>query len=202
MINALRNIFGLNGTKKVNAYDSRDNYMMYHPYGHAWKDIAEKRAIRRNKWKQLYLEEKYINRIIEESAEKKSYQHKAAQTLLPSSKNMPYLVAGLASESLEVFLKLEFPNPTPELAELIEQAREVEQKFSKFKKGIRDSGQMPPECNYDWKQIRDELGDTKWYSSLIALLIGCSDKDVEEFNIQKLRSRKQRGVLSGSGDKR
>ncbi|AQT28239.1 nucleotide pyrophosphohydrolase [Mycobacterium phage Bachome] len=51
-------------------------------------------------------------------------------------------------------------------------------------------------------QLHKELGDVLWYLSQLATQIGSSLPAVAEDNIQKLSSRKDRGVLQGSGDER
>lgn len=47
-----------------------------------------------------------------------------------------------------------------------------------------------------------ELGDVLWYISAIAYDLGVGLDFVAEQNIAKLASRKERGVLQGSGDNR
>lgn len=50
--------------------------------------------------------------------------------------------------------------------------------------------------------IVKELGDTLWYAAALADEIGVELSDVAEANIEKLRSRRERNVLGGSGDNR
>ena len=50
--------------------------------------------------------------------------------------------------------------------------------------------------------MKYELGDCLWYIAEMARVLGWTLEDVASANTQKLRSRKQRGVLGGSGDKR
>ena len=47
-----------------------------------------------------------------------------------------------------------------------------------------------------------ELGDVLWYLTRSANELGYSLVDVAEINLIKLTSRKERGVLQGSGDER
>lgn len=47
-----------------------------------------------------------------------------------------------------------------------------------------------------------ELGDVLWYCAAAATELGVNLDDVAENNIAKLISRKERGVLGGSGDNR
>ena len=52
------------------------------------------------------------------------------------------------------------------------------------------------------KELAMELGDVRWFCSLLALLLGYTDKDIEDMNIAKLRDRATRGVIDGNGDHR
>jgi len=52
------------------------------------------------------------------------------------------------------------------------------------------------------EEIAKELGDVLWYLAQMASELGASLEDVARGNIEKLRSRKERGMISGSGDNR
>jgi len=54
----------------------------------------------------------------------------------------------------------------------------------------------------DLREISKELGDVLWYVSLFAHSLGLSLDDIAKQNIEKLQSRKSRGVTKGSGDNR
>ena len=70
----------------------------------------------------------------------------------------------------------------------------------KFKKLIRDKkGAISEE---DRQEIVKELGDILWYINSVAHLLGSSLEDVAQKNIEKVLSRKYRGMTSGSGDNR
>ena len=47
-----------------------------------------------------------------------------------------------------------------------------------------------------------ELGDILWYITALALDMGYSLQDVAEMNYKKLLSRRERGMIKGSGDNR
>jgi NTP pyrophosphatase (non-canonical NTP hydrolase) len=79
-------------------------------------------------------------------------------------------------------------------------AGETGEVCEKIKKIIRDSGGTITE---EAKQaIGKELGDQMWYQAQLATLLGLDLGEIAAGNLEKLRSRKERGVLSGSGDNR
>ena len=51
-------------------------------------------------------------------------------------------------------------------------------------------------------ELKKELGDVLWYISQIATELDINLDDVAKLNIEKLQSRKERGVLKGDGDNR
>lgn len=70
----------------------------------------------------------------------------------------------------------------------------------KFKKLIRDkNGRISAE---DKEEIVKELGDILWYINSVSALIGSSLEEVAAKNLEKVLSRKDRGMTSGSGDNR
>lgn len=71
----------------------------------------------------------------------------------------------------------------------------------KVKKWIRDDGKgtMTDERR---DALLKELGDPLWYISALAYDLGYTLQDVVDANVAKLTSRKERGVLGGSGDNR
>lgn len=70
----------------------------------------------------------------------------------------------------------------------------------KVKKVIRDNNR---EFTDDRKrEIAKEIGDVLWYCAALAHDIGYTLEEIGEMNNAKLRSRKARGVISGSGDNR
>lgn len=103
------------------------------------------------------------------------YQQKARETAIyPSEHSILYPTLGLCGEAGEV--------------------------AEKVKKVIRDKGGEFDE--FDRMNIRKELGDVLWYMAQI-----CSDLDlrlesIAIANVEKLRLRKEKGTLSGSGDNR
>jgi NTP pyrophosphatase (non-canonical NTP hydrolase) len=70
----------------------------------------------------------------------------------------------------------------------------------KVKKILRDSsGEFSNEKKLE---IAKEIGDVIWYCNALARDIGYDLEAVMNMNLQKLESRRNRGVISGSGDNR
>lgn len=70
----------------------------------------------------------------------------------------------------------------------------------KAKKIIRDHDS--DFSKFDKKDLTKELGDVLWYIALIAHYFDIELDTVGTVNIEKLASRLERGVISGSGDDR
>lgn len=70
----------------------------------------------------------------------------------------------------------------------------------KVGKLLRDKGgQISVE---DRDALADELGDVLWYVAEVATVLNVNLDDVATNNLEKLRSRAERGMLQGSGDDR
>jgi len=67
---------------------------------------------------------------------------------------------------------------------------------NKIKKVMRD-GKSP-----DIEDLKKELGDCLWYVAGMATVLGIELSDIADSNLVKLKSRKDRGVIGGSGDNR
>ena len=50
--------------------------------------------------------------------------------------------------------------------------------------------------------LKKELGDVLWFVAVLAEFYNIDMQDVAIANINKLRSRQERGTLQGSGDER
>lgn len=70
----------------------------------------------------------------------------------------------------------------------------------KLKKVIRDQGGVLTDPVRD--AVAKELGDVCWYLAVLAYELDYTLEEVMQMNLDKLASRKQRGVLSGAGDNR
>lgn len=100
-------------------------------------------------------------------------------------------------------------NPMYPYAGLAEEAGEVLGKMAKF---IRHNDGLDPHCSIDYalkeqkdqyhQDLRKELGDCLWMIAEIATLNNLTLEGIMDSNINKLRDRKERGVIDGSGDDR
>jgi NTP pyrophosphatase (non-canonical NTP hydrolase) len=104
------------------------------------------------------------------------YQDSAEATAIYPNKgdNLYYPALGLAGEAGEV--------------------------CEKIKKIMRDQKGNLTEENAE--ELVKELGDVLWYVANLACEINSSLSNVAETNLRKLKDRKDRGVLKGSGDNR
>ena len=115
---------------------------------------------------------------MDDSLSFEDYQRLAARTAVypdrESDDIAPYPALGLAGESGEV--------------------------AEQIKKAIRDDGGAITDERR--AALRKELGDVLWYLSALCDELGLELADVAGENIDKLRDRQQRGVISGDGDER
>ncbi len=74
-------------------------------------------------------------------------------------------------------------------------ASEAGEFAGKVKKAIRDN-------TYDADAMAAELGDVLWYLARAAAELDYHLSTIAEMNVEKLKSRKERNVLGGSGDDR
>lgn len=105
------------------------------------------------------------------------YQKQALTTVLSSGdefKDLLHWVLGITGEAGEVAEKL--------------------------KKIIRDKNSVVSE--EDKVEMAKELGDVLWYLAVFAHDLGVPLSDIAQANLDKLKSRQNRGVLGGSGDNR
>ena len=102
-----------------------------------------------------------------------TYQQQASETAIYQSKII-YPTLGLAGEAGEI--------------------------ANKVKKILRDnSGELQENVRQD---LISELGDVLWYIAALATDLNIELSEVANKNIEKLNSRKNRGMIGGSGDNR
>ena len=79
-------------------------------------------------------------------------------------------------------------------------AGEVGEFCNKLKKVMRDKGGY---VDFDFRaDAEKELGDILWYLAECASVLGLDLVQIAKKNLDKLASRKERGVITGSGDNR
>jgi len=72
--------------------------------------------------------------------------------------------------------------------------------LNKIKKVMRDhDNQVSDELR---EILKSELGDVLWYVAALAFELKLDLNDVAQANVEKLASRRDRGVIQGSGDER
>lgn len=105
-----------------------------------------------------------------------SYQKTSRSTwkLVPTDHPIVYPTLGLANEAGEV--------------------------AGKIKKIFRDNGGVIGDAERE--SLKGELGDVLWYLAQICTELDLTLEEVAEANLEKLRSRQQRGTLQGDGDVR
>ena len=79
-------------------------------------------------------------------------------------------------------------------------AGEAGEVADKVKKIIRDNSSKIN--NEKALEIAKEIGDVLWYCATMANDLGFDLETIAKMNYEKLRSRQQRGVISGNGDNR
>jgi NTP pyrophosphatase (non-canonical NTP hydrolase) len=86
------------------------------------------------------------------------------------------------------------------LAQVLGLAGESGEFADKIKKIIRDNhGNISKEARVE---LLKELGDVLWYVNALSTLLGSDLESVAKNNLEKILSRKARGVTKGSGDNR
>jgi len=80
---------------------------------------------------------------------------------------------------------------------LVGEAGEVAEKV---KKVFRDDKGIITDTKRE--ELTRELGDVLWYMTQLSSELGLKVEDIAQDNLVRLQSRKERGVLGGSGDTR
>lgn len=79
-------------------------------------------------------------------------------------------------------------------------AGETGEVLEKVKKVLRDKNGIFDEESK--KAIKKEMGDVLWYIAALSTDLGLNLTEVAQENLDKLFSRRERGVIQGSGDNR
>ena len=116
------------------------------------------------------------------------YQKKAMSTCMPSCENFCYMMLNLVGEVGEF-------------------ASKVAKAIRKGEVTIDEEMLLPVRVNHPFpnhfiEDLRAEAGDILWQLSGLCEIMGWKLEDVAQGNLDKLASRKQRGVIDGNGDNR
>lgn len=79
-------------------------------------------------------------------------------------------------------------------------ASEAGEVLGQTKRVIRDDGEHFTESRNS--KIADELGDVLYYAAMLAYECGLDFDDIARHNVEKLRSRFERGTIQGEGGER
>lgn len=112
------------------------------------------------------------------------YQERAMSTCMESCDNHAYMLMGLVGEVGELFSKL---------------AKGIrKEKIGMVYDNFSDYGWTPQ----DEHDLKSEVGDCAWFIAGICKTFGWALEDVCQENLDKLASRRERGVIDGNGDNR
>lgn len=119
------------------------------------------------------------------------YQEKAMATCMPSCDNFSYMMLNLVGEVGELASKV---------------AKDIRKEFVCVGRNTMQNELIPMMPFDAWmdhdEELRKEAGDILWQLAGLCHAMGWSLEDVAEQNLEKLASRKQRGVIDGNGDNR
>lgn len=119
------------------------------------------------------------------------YQEKAMSTCLDTSKNIAYMAFNLTAEVGEFVGKI---------------AKHIRKGEMIIKQNALYIGDMIPERGEFIRAANEELmkeaGDVLWQIAGLCKVMGWSLEEVAQHNLDKLASRKERGVIAGDGDNR
>lgn len=120
--------------------------------------------------------------------EMNQYQAKAMETCVEKSANTAYMLTGLTAEVGEINDKV---------------AKWIRKGYARLDNNylVFNTCDINERNAYTVELVK-ELGDVLWFVAGLATRLGVSLEDVAQMNIEKLASRKQRGVIVGNGDNR
>lgn len=118
------------------------------------------------------------------------YQQKAMETCMETCKNPLYMLTLLSEETGELFGKF---------AKAIRKGQIVfQENYLAFRKKTCTHQEV-----YEITELmKKECGDIMWALAGFCYQMGWELEDVAQTNLDKLASRKQRGVIDGNGDNR
>ena len=119
------------------------------------------------------------------------YQKKAMATCMPSCNNFAYMSYGLVGEVGEL------------MGKIAKHIRKEKCCISKNDLRLNKDALGGVKLNEsEAMALISEIGDCLWFIAGVAESMGWTLEDVGQINLQKLASRKERGVIDGDGDNR
>lgn len=119
------------------------------------------------------------------------YQKKAMATCMPSCNNFAYMSYGLVGEVGEL------------MGKIAKHIRKENVAISKNDLRLNKDALGGVKLNeFEAMALISEIGDCLWFIAGVAESMGWTLEDVGQINLQKLASRKERGVIDGDGDNR
>lgn len=112
------------------------------------------------------------------------YQDKAMETCMPSCENFSYMMLNLVGEVGEFASKV---------------AKSIRKDNTVITDNLLDLSKVAFDNHME---LMHEAGDILWQLSGLCKVMGWNLEDVAQANLNKLASRKQRGVIDGNGDNR
>lgn len=116
------------------------------------------------------------------------YQQQAMATCMPSCENLSYMFLNLVGE-------------VGEFASKVAKAIRKERAVIEHNQFITERG-YESMTEQEIHDLRAEAGDCLWQLAGLCKVMGWSLEEVGQENIDKLASRKERGVIVGDGDSR
>lgn len=117
-----------------------------------------------------------------------TYQDKAMVTCMSSCRNAAYAIHGLTAEVGEINDKI---------------AKWVRKGILRVENNLLVWNTTDEDVVAEYKrELALQLGNIRWFCSLLALVLGYTDAEVERMHLEEARDRAMRGVIDGNGDKR
>mgnify|MGYP002519587680 CR=1 FL=1 len=119
------------------------------------------------------------------------YQDKAMSTCMNTCSNFSYMMLNLVGE-------------VGELASKIAKAvrRETGMMDGPNFYYYKHQDERSPSSEVLYEELQKELGDILWQTAGFAYVMGWTLEEIAQRNLDKLSSRKKRGVIDGDGDNR
>lgn len=122
------------------------------------------------------------------------YQKRAMSTCMPTCNNFGYMMLNLVGEVGEFSSKV-----AKAVRKGLVNLEESNLKWNYVQEEGDNVYQAPSEFD---SELRKEAGDILWQLSGLCRVMGWNLEDIAQMNLDKLASRKERGVIDGNGDNR